>query len=146
MHLSSRDNREFMIMLMIAMVFGCLSGGGEATSNEPMAAMEWSEGMWQGFAMTVSSGVSDAVDLATREGREAGRELLVSVYKGSFEPELEVAIRGQIGAHRALELELAFEELRVALGRRNADEKMAALLDSLAETSRELDELGAGLD
>jgi len=133
-------------MLMIAMVFGCLTGGGEATSNEPMAAMEWSEGMWQGFAMTVSSGVSDAASLAESEGRDAGRELLVSVYNGSFEPELEVAIREHIGAHRALELELAFEELRVALGRRSQGEKMAVLLDALVEASRELDALGASLN
>jgi len=146
MHVASRDNRECMIMLMFAMLVGCLNGGGDATSTEPVAAMEWSEDMWQGFAMTVSAGVNEAISMAAAGDRDGGKELLVSVYHGSFEPELEVAIREHLGAQNALELELAFELLRGSLGRSGAEERSATLFERLSVSSQALDALEAALE
>jgi hypothetical protein len=133
-------------MLMVAMVIGCLNGGGDATSTEPVAAMEWSEGMWQGFAMTVTSGVNEAIALGDAGERDRAKELLISVYQGSFEPELEVAIREHLGAQNALELELAFELLRGSLGRRGAAERSATLYERLSVSSQALDALEVTLE
>ena len=133
-------------MLMFAMLVGCLNGGGDATSTEPVAAMEWSEDMWQGFAMTVSAGVNEAISMAAAGDRDGGKELLVSVYHGSFEPELEVAIREHLGAQNALELELAFELLRGSLGRSGAEERSATLFERLSVSSQALDALEAALE
>ena len=133
-------------MLMFAMVVGCLNGGGDATSTEPVTAMEWSEGMWQGFAMTVSAGVNEAILMAEAGDRDGAKELLVSVYGGSFEPELEVAIREHLGAQNALELELAFELLRGSLGRRSAAERSATLFERLNVSSQALDALEVVLE
>jgi hypothetical protein len=133
-------------MLMIAMVIGCLNVGGGSTSPDPVAAMEWSEGMWQGFAMTVTAGVNEAISMADAGDRDGAIELLVSVYHGSFEPELEVAIREYLGAQNALELEFAFEMLRGSLGRRDVTERSATLYERLSVSSQALDALEAVLE
>lgn len=129
-------------MVLLGAILGCLAGGGEAVDEGGAQEVQWMDGMWAGLAMTVDAGIQESIALA-EEDRDGAAELLQAVYAGSFEPELEPAVRLHLGAVRTMEVEWAFEIAREKLGRRRSDEAIQELRQALANVAAELDMLQA---
>ncbi|HJN77438.1 MAG TPA: hypothetical protein QGF58_26170 [Myxococcota bacterium] len=72
-------------------------------------------GMWEARALTVEAGIDEAL-VAWDAGDDAEAAKTVQmVYEGSFEPELEPALRELVGPRESVELELRFGLLRCAM-------------------------------
>jgi hypothetical protein len=102
---------------------------------------EYTQGMWGERTRTVQAGLEEAAALATEERSEEAAALLVAIYEGSFEPELEWVIRRDLGAQEAMVLEFQFGRLRQALEQGgDVASQVATLMESLNQTAALLDE------
>ncbi|MEE2752087.1 MAG: hypothetical protein VX519_11715 [Myxococcota bacterium] len=127
-------------------MFGLLLWLGMGCTGEPGAAGEnayegWTEGLWSGQALTIRAGMDEALSLIESGELERGAALALQVYEGSFEPEMEPAIREVLGPRAATEMEFRFgvvvDSLRAGRGGAST---AAELMDALDEAAARLDE------
>ena len=98
--------------------------------------------------MTIRSGLEEALVMAEsgESDKEEVREFISSVYTGSFEPELEKAIRLHLGARVALEIELAFGQLLKAISnRRTREGSVNSLSEKIGQAAGILESKAASL-
>jgi hypothetical protein len=131
-------------MLKLLMILAC---GGPGQSDEA-ASLDpgWTEGLWMERALTVRAGLDESLGMVAQGDSDGGADLALQVYEGSFEPELEPAIRAVLGRRAAAALEFRFgitvDEMR---GGARGDAGVADLLESLDEAAARLDEQKVGL-
>ena len=103
---------------------------------------EYTQGMWGERTRTVQAGLEEAAALGAEERSEEAAALVVAIYEGSFEPELEWVIRRDLGAREAMVLEFQFGRLRQALEQGGGvASEVATLMESLNQTAATLDEM-----
>ena len=131
-------------MLHVLMILAC---GGPGTSGEAVQVDRgWTEGLWMGRALTVRAGLDESLGMAEEGDPEGAAKLAMQVYEGSFEPELEPAIRAVLGRRAAAALEFRFGVTVDGLGGgASGDAGVAGLLESLDEAAARLDEQKVGL-
>ena len=131
------------------MLIAACGGPGEGAGSDEVLGLEaFSPGMWEQRALTIRAGLNEAVTMAEsgEVEREETRDFIHSVYTGSFEPELEKAIRQHLGARVALELELAFGHLMKAItNRRTRQDSADALSEKIAQAAGILESKAASL-
>jgi hypothetical protein len=131
-------------MLAVLMILAC--GGSGDSEQAAQVDPGWTEGLWGGRALTVRAGLDESLGMAEEGDSEGAAELAMQVYEGSFEPELEPAIRAVLGRRAAAALEFRFgiavDQLR---GEARGDAGVADLLESLDEAAARLDEQKVGL-
>jgi len=122
---------------MLALLVGCAVMASDATYHP---------GMWEARALTIGSGVDEAMVAWEAGDRADAAETVRMVYAGSFEPELEPVMRELVGVGEVTELELRFGLLAVAMEGRDRDRVTAAqsaLMEPLSAHAAQLDELRA---
>lgn len=115
-------------------MLACGGASEEALEQPPVGVVVYSPGMWEQRALTISAGIQEALQLAKEGQRTQSVALVEAIYTGSYEPELEVAIRDHLGARVALELELEFGRLMKEINHRR---KREARAESLANQVRQ---------
>lgn len=103
-------------------------------------------GMWEARALTVESGIEEAIVAWEAGDRGDAADTVQMVYEGSFEPELEPVMRELVGVRETTELELRFGLLRSAMGSRDAERveaAKAAIVDPLKVHAATLDGMRA---
>jgi hypothetical protein len=132
-------------VLVLLLLLAC---GGASDEDAPIAVVgaSYSAGMWEQRALTLSAGIQEALQLA-KDGQAAESvELVEAIYTGSYEPELEVAIRDHLGARVALELELEFGRLMKDIGnRRRRSERALSLSEQVQQAAAILESKEADL-
>ena len=133
-----------MLTLLLLLLLAC---GGPGNSGEVgELAPAWSEGLWMGRSLTVRAGLEEALAQVESGEVESGVELALQVYEGSFEPELEPAIRTVLGRRAAAQLAFQFGPMADALrANRGASAGVAGLLEVLDEAAARLDEQEVGI-
>lgn len=135
-------------MWFLLLIAAC-GGPGEGDGSKELMGLEaFSSGMWEQRALTIRAGLDEAVAMA--EGGETEkqevRDFIHAVYTGSFEPELEKAIRLHLGARVALELELAFGHLMKSItNRRTRKDAAESLSEKIAQAAGILESKAASL-
>ncbi len=131
-------------MLAVLMILAC--GGFGQSQEAAQADPGWTEGLWMGRALTVRAGLEESLGLVGQGDPTGAAELALQVYEGSFEPELEPAIRAVLGRRAAAGLEFRFGITVDGLGGgASGDAGVAELLESLDEAAARLDEQKGGL-
>ena len=127
-----------MVGLLLWLGLGCVGEPGTGTE----AAYEgWTDGVWSGQSLTIRAGMDEAVALVESGEKEQGAALALQVYEGSFEPEMEPAIREVLGARAATEMEFRFGVVVDSLRRGRGGASTAAdLMTALDEAAARLDE------
>lgn len=102
---------------------------------------------WPDIARQVSGLLEDAAKAYEAKDPDRAKELVSEAYFGVFEDRgMEIAVRQQISARRAGELERRFGEIRQAIGRGDASgrirQTIATLRQALDQDARELVRLG----
>jgi hypothetical protein len=134
-------------VLTVLLLLACGGASEEDAQTVGMGLESFSPGMWEQRALTIASGIDEALELSKDGKRTEAVALVEAVYTGSYEPELEVAIRDHLGVHVALELELEFGRMMKDINRRkerdsrakNLNEQVgqaAAILESKAASLR----------
>ena len=135
-------------MWFLLLIAAC-GGPGEGSGSEHLMRLEaFSSGMWEQRALTIRSGLEEALVMAEsgESDKEEVREFISSVYTGSFEPELEKAIRLHLGARVALEIELAFGQLLKAISnRRTREGSVNSLSEKIGQAAGILESKAASL-
>jgi hypothetical protein len=99
-----------------------------------------------GRALTVRAGLDESLGKVAQGDADGAAKLALQVYEGSFEPELEPAIRAVLGRRAAAALEFRFGVTVDGLrGGAPGDAGVADLLASLDEAAARLDEQKVGL-
>jgi hypothetical protein len=131
------------------LLIAACGGPGEGERAEDAIGLEaFSPGMWEQRALTIRAGLEEAVAMAESGDKEKHdiREFIHAVYTGSFEPELEKAIRLHLGARVALELELAFGHLMKSItNRRIREDSAQSLAEKIAQAAGILESKAASL-
>ncbi len=131
-------------MLAVLMILAC--GGFGQSEEAAQVDPGWTEGLWMGRALTVRAGLDESLGMAAQGDSEGAAKLALQVYEGSFEPELEPAIRAVLGRRAAATLEFRFGTAVEGLGGgASGDAGVADLLESLDEAAARLDEQKVGL-
>jgi len=131
-----------MLAVLIMLACGGLGQPEEATPLDP----GWTEGLWTGRALTVRAGMDESLGLAEKGSSDDAADLAMQIYEGSFEPELEPAIRAVLGRRAAAALEFRFGGTVDGLrGGAKGDAGVADLLEALDEAAARLDEQQVGL-
>jgi hypothetical protein len=127
---------------MLALVFWLSMGcGDDSTAVGEEGFDGWSEGLWSGQALTIRAGLEEAILLTESGERERAAELALQVYRGSFEPELEPAIREVLGVRATTQMEFRFGLVVDSLRRgKEGVSTVADLLEGLDEAAARLDE------
>ncbi len=103
----------------------------------PAAALAGAPPPWPGVARRVSGLLDDAVKSYEARSPEKAKDLVTEAYFGPFEAGgMEIAIRQEISARRARQLEKMFAEIRQAIG---AGEPAGAVRERVAALERALD-------
>lgn len=133
-------------MWFLLFIVAC-GGPAKEVSSDGLAGLEaFSSGMWEQRALTIRSGLTEAVTMAEAGEKKEAREFISAVYTGSFEPELEKAIRLHLGARVALEIELAFGQLLKSIGnRRTRSESAESLSEKINQAAGILESKAASL-
>lgn len=102
---------------------------------------------WPDITRQVSGLLSQAAKAYEAKDPERAKDLISEAYFGAFEERgMEIAIRQQISARRARELEKMFSEIRQTIGRGEpvgrVRQGIATLLQALEQDARELVRLG----
>lgn len=110
-------------------------------------AAETSSFPWPDVTHEISRLLNDAQSAYAAKDPERAKDLLSEAYFGAFEERgMEIAIRQQISAHHARELEKMFSKIRQAIGGAEPPERLrqeiAALIEALDHDARELVRLG----
>ncbi len=127
-----------MVGLLLLLGLGCGEKPDAAGEN---AYEGWTEGLWSGQALTIRAGMDEAVSLVEADENERGADLALQVYEGSFEPEMEPAIREVLGSRAATEMEFRFGVVVDSLRAGHGGASTAAdLVDALDEAAARLDE------
>lgn len=104
------------------------------------------EAYWQGVATDVAAKIATVRDRYDAGDEKAARQALTEAYFGEFEDrKMEAAIRKEIGADRARQLEALFGALRKAIKARDgaAVQRLASELDAgLSADGKQLDAAG----
>ena len=135
-------------MWFLLLIAACGGPGQGDGSEEALGLEAFSSGMWEQRALTIRAGLNEAVTMAeTGEvEKQEVREFIHAVYTGSFEPELEKAIRQHLGARVALELELAFGHFMKSItNRRTRKDTAEALSEKIGQAAGILESKAAGL-
>jgi len=132
-----------MLSLLLLSLIACEPGPQGEGPTEAIGASEYIPEMWSQRALTVRAGLDEAAALYQEEDREAAQAMVMAVYKGSFEPELEPLIRQGVDPRKAAELEYRFGLVREAMGRRRNEKGVFAAVEALSE---QLDRAAAELD
>jgi hypothetical protein len=98
-------------VFILLLVLACGGASDEDASGTVAGLVSYSPGMWEQRALTLSAGINEAVKLAEENQKTEAVALVEAIYTGSYEPELEIAIRDHLGVRVALELELEFGRL-----------------------------------
>ena len=99
--------------------FLACSGAPEKDAAIAIAPLEtFSPGMWEQRALTIQSGLQEALALSEADEKQEAHDLVEAIYTGSFEPELEPVIRAHLGRRVALELEYEFAKMLRAIQHR----------------------------
>ncbi len=130
-------------MIWISLLLACATEPGDPPAPEAVGASVYLDQMWSQRALTVRSGLDEARLLYEDGDREAAREMVLAVYRGSFEPELELLVREVIDPRKAAELEYRFGLVRREMGRRRNRDGVAAAIAGLCE---QLDRAAGELD
>ena len=133
-------------MWIIWTFFAC-SGAPQSDTLVSAGPLEsFAPGMWEQRALTIQSGLQEALALAETGEEEQAQELIEAVYTGSFEPELEPVIRSHLGRHVALELEFEFSKMLKAIrSRRERGVQLEALLEQVGQAAAILESKAASL-
>ena len=131
---------------MIWTFFAC-SGAPESDEVSLTSSLEsFSPGMWEQRALTIQSGLQEALALSETGEEEKAQELIEAVYTGSFEPELEPVIRSHLGRHVALELEFEFAKMLKAIRyRRDREAQLEALMEQVGQAAAILESKAASM-
>jgi hypothetical protein len=132
-----------MLTLWIAALIACQPGPADDTPPPAVGANVYLESMWSERALTVRAGLEEAEGLYNQGDPEGAAELVLAVYHGSFEPELEPLIREVVDPRKAAELEYRFGLVRDAVERRRNKEGVHKAIATLVE---QLDRAAAELD
>ena len=133
-------------MLVLLLLLACGGASDEEVGRTAMEGAPYSSGMWEQRALTLSAGIQEALQLAKDGQRTESVDLVEAIYTGSYEPELEVAIRDHLGARVALELELEFGRLMKDIGnRRKRSERALSLSDQVQQAAAILESKEAAL-
>lgn len=129
---------------MLALAAAACDGASPAGDDVvPAAAAEtYTDGMWVERAKTVRAGLDEALAMHEAGDRGDAAEMVMMVYRGSFEPELEPLVREMVDARVAAELEYRFGLTRDAMTQRRVDAAKAqaqTLTDRLDEAAAQLD-------
>lgn len=131
-------------MIWIALLLlACAPAPDGPAAPEAVGASVYLDQMWSQRALTVRAGLDEARLLYDDGDREAAREMVLAVYRGSFEPELEPLVREVIDPRRAAELEYRFGLVRREMSRRRNRDGVAAAIAALCE---QLDRAAVELD
>lgn len=125
------------------LLLACAPDADEAEPTPPVGANIYLEQMWAQRALTVRAGLDEARELYGSGERERAREMVLAVYEGSFEPELEPLVREVVDPRKAAELEYRFGLVRRAMSRRRNSDGVAASIEALCE---QLDRAAGELD
>lgn len=129
-------------MLSSLLLLACSTGLADATRGSEA----YLPGMWEARALTVESGIDEALIAWESGDRSGAAETIELVYAGSFEPELEPTVRELIGARPAVELEYGFGTLRQAMAGRDRariDAAVVAMNEPLQAHAATLDQMRA---
>ncbi|MCP4807036.1 MAG: hypothetical protein GY913_26680 [Proteobacteria bacterium] len=110
-------------MLLHALFLACSTGLADASGGDGA----YLPGMWEARAMTVESGIDEALVAWDAGDRSGAAETIQMVYEGSFEPELEPTVRELVSPRDAVELEYRFGALRQAMAGRDRTRVEAAI-------------------
>lgn len=133
-------------MLIVLLALACGGASNEDAQAGSVGLESYSPGMWDQRALTIASGINEAVELSKAGQRVEALGLVENIYVGSFEPELELAIRDHLGAQVALELELAFGRLMKDVNRRKErDGRARALREQVSQAAAILESKAASL-
>ncbi len=128
-------------MSLFLFLLACGENHDLPVAPQDQGVSEYTQGMWGERARTVQAGLEEAQALGAEERREEAAALVVAIYEGSFEPELEWVIRRDLGAQEALLLEFQFGRLRLALEEGGeVDSRVSSLMETLFQTATALDE------
>ena len=127
--------------------FLACSGAPEKDAAIAIAPLEtFSPGMWEQRALTIQSGLQEALALSEADEKQEAHDLVEAIYTGSFEPELEPVIRAHLGRRVALELEYEFAKmLRAIQHRREREEQLEILLDQVGQAAAILESKAASM-
>ena len=133
-------------MLIVLLALACGGASEQDAQGGSVGLESYSPGMWEQRALTIASGIDEAVELSIEGQPEAALGLVEAIYSGSYEPELEVAVRDHLGAHVALELELGFGRLMKGINRRKERAEQAqALREQVGQAAAILESKAASL-
>lgn len=105
-------------MVLLTLFLAC-TGATDDAAPASLPSHVYAEDMWLNRALTVRSGLDEALAMRAESPARAG-EHVQAVYRASFEAELEPTIRATLGRRDAANLEYAFGHLLLALERQDA--------------------------
>jgi hypothetical protein len=133
-------------VFVLLLVLACGGASDEDVSGAGVGLMSYSAGMWEQRALTLSAGINEAVKLAEEDQNTEAVALVEAIYTGSYEPELEIAIRNHLGAHVALELELEFGRLMKDIkNRKRRSDRAKVLAEQVRQAAAILESKAANL-
>jgi len=133
-------------VLIVLLALACGGASEQDAQGGSVGLESYSPGMWEQRALTIASGIDEAVELSIEGQPEVALGLVEAIYSGSYEPELEVAVRDHLGAHVALELELGFGRLMKGINRRKERAEQAqALREHVGQAAAILESKAASL-
>lgn len=133
-------------MFVLLFVLACGGASDEDASGAGVGLMSYSPGMWEQRALTLSAGINEAVKLAEENQKTEAVALVEAIYTGSYEPELEVAIRDHLGVRVALELELEFGRLMKDIRhRKRGPDRAEVLAEQVRQAAAILESKAANL-
>lgn len=139
-----------MLSLLLLSFVACEPASPEVSTSEAIGASEYIPDMWGQRALTVRAGLDEASAMYQEGDREGSQAMVMAVYRGSFEPELEPLVREVVDPRKAAELEYRFGLVRDAMSRRKNDKGVFLAIEDLSEqlsrAAAELDRAQAVID
>jgi len=122
-----------MFTLLLLSLIACEPASQTGGPTEAIGASEYIPEMWSQRALTVRAGLDEAAALYQEDDKAGAQEMVMAVYEGSFEPELEPLIRQVVDARKAAELEYRFGLVRESMGKRRNEKGVFAAIEALSE-------------